>query len=64
MRNCAKVGSEIVKKFVKDSGIVDDDTANILEGVADTVEHQAEAGRDTSITDRVKMGGKCVLIFY
>ena len=58
MRNCAKVGSDIVKKFAKDSGIVDDDTAGILEGVADGVKNQAEADRDASVTDRLKMASK------
>lgn len=57
IRNTAKFGSELAKKFVKDSGLVDEDTANIIEGVADGVEHQAEAGRDASLTDRAKMAG-------
>ncbi len=58
MRSCAKVGSDIVKKFAKDSGIVDDDTAGIMEGVADGVKNQAEADRDASVTDRLKMASK------
>lgn len=63
MRNCAKVGSDIVKKFVKDSGLVDEDTANIVEGVADGVKNQAEADRDASVTDRLKMAGQFYTLY-
>ena len=38
-------------------GIVDEDTANVLEGVADAAQNQAEADRDATITDRLKMAG-------
>ena len=55
MRSAAKVGAQVTKKFVKDSGLVDDKTANIVEGVADGVKNQAEADRDASVTDRLKM---------
>jgi len=36
---------------------VDEDTANIVEGVADAAENQASADRDASIADRLKMAG-------
>lgn len=38
-------------------GIVDENTADIIEGVADAAENQAEAGRDATIADRLKMAG-------
>ncbi len=34
---------------------MDEDTVNIVGGVADAANNQAEAGTDASITDRVKM---------
>ena len=43
---------------MKDSGIVDEDTANIVEGVADGVKDQAEADHNTSLKDRAKMAGE------
>ena len=58
IRGVAKFGSGIVKKFVKDSGLVDDQTANIIEGAADAVQDQAEADHNTSLADRAKMAGK------
>ena len=36
---------------------MDEDTANIVEGVADAVENQASADRDASLADRLKMAG-------
>ena len=45
------------KKAVKESGVVDADTANTVCSVADAAENQAEAGRDASVTDRLKMAG-------
>ena len=39
------------------SGLVDEDTANIVEGVAGAVENQASADRDASLADRLKMAG-------
>ncbi len=47
------------KSVLKDSGLVDDDTAQLLVGGAlDAVENQAEAGRNASWADRLKMVGK------
>ena len=37
---------------------MDEDTANVISAVADGVENQAEAGRDASVTDRLKMASK------
>ena len=39
------------------TGLVDEDTANIVEGVADAAENQASADRDATLTDRLKMAG-------
>ena len=36
---------------------VDEDVVKVVEGVADAVENQAEAGRDATMTDRLKMAG-------
>lgn len=36
---------------------VDEDVVNIVEGVADAVENQADASRDATIADRLKMAG-------
>lgn len=44
--------------MVKDSGVVDEDTANVISAVADAAENQVEAGRDASVTDRIKMASK------
>lgn len=49
--------TKVTKLIVKESGLVDEDTAAIIEGVADGIENQADAGRDASITDRLKMAG-------
>ncbi len=38
-------------------GLVDEDTANIIEGVADAAENQASADGDASLADRLKMAG-------
>ena len=46
--------------MVKESGLVDDDTADIISAVADAAERQAEASRDTTLKDRLKMGGSCI----
>ena len=64
MRSVAKVGAQITKKFVRDSGLVDENTANIVEGVAGGVQNQAEASRDASVTDRLKMAGKVFIYIY
>ena len=39
------------------TGIVDEDTADVLESVADAAQNQAEADRDATVTDRLKMAG-------
>ena len=39
---------------------VDEDVVNVVEGVADAVENQADADRDATLTDRLKMGGLCI----
>ena len=36
---------------------VDEDAVNIVEGVADAVENQANADRDATLSDRLKMAG-------
>ena len=36
---------------------MDDDVAKVVEGTADAVEKQADASRDASVTDRLKMAG-------
>ena len=36
---------------------VDEDVVKVVEGVADAVENQVEAGRDATVTDRLKMAG-------
>ena len=36
---------------------VDEDVVNVVEGVADAVENQADAGRDATLADRLKMAG-------
>ena len=45
---------------MKDSGLVDEDVAKGLCAAADVVQNQAEAGTDTSLTDRLKMAGIAV----
>ena len=54
---CSPSLPQISKKVVKDSGLVDEETAGAIGSVADAVENQAEAGRDASVTDRLKMAG-------
>ena len=46
--------------MVKESGLVDDDTADTISGVADAAVNQAEASRDTTLEDRLKMGGSSI----
>ena len=36
---------------------VDEDVVNVVEGVADAVENQADADRDATLSDRLKMAG-------
>ena len=38
-------------------GVVDEDMANAIEGAADSAQNQAEADRDTTVSDRLKMPG-------
>ena len=49
---------QLSKKVIKDTGLVDEETAGAISSVADAAENQAEAGRDATITDRLKMAGK------
>ena len=56
-RNIAKFTARITSFFVRESGLVDDDVAKVVEGVADAVENQADASGDASVTDRLKMAG-------
>ena len=57
-----KQGSKLAASITKlaarsaaSAGVVDSDTADIVEGVADAAQNQAEAGRDATVADRVKM---------
>lgn len=59
-----KLAAKITKIVAKNSGLVDDQTADIISGVADAAEKQAEADRDATISDRLKMGGWCKLQVY
>ena len=43
--------------MIKDAGVVDEQTAGAISSAADAVENQVEAGRDATITDRLKMAG-------
>ena len=36
---------------------VDENVANVVEGAADAVENQANADRDATLSDRLKMAG-------
>ena len=36
---------------------VDENVVNVVEGVADAVENQADAGRDATFADRLQMAG-------
>ena len=49
---------QITKKAIQDTGLVDEDIANIVSATAEAVQNQAEAGRDASFKDRLKMAGK------
>ena len=40
--------------IAKESGVVDED---LIEGVAEAVENQADASRDASVLDRLQMAG-------
>ena len=58
LRGATKFGAKVTRKVVRDTGLVENEQiAGIIEGVVDGVEKQAEASRDTSITDRVKWAG-------
>ncbi|KAL5481861.1 hypothetical protein EMCRGX_G022121 [Ephydatia muelleri] len=57
VKGSVKLAAKITKIVAKNSGLVDDETADIISAVADAAENQAEAGRDATITDRLKMGG-------
>ena len=37
---------------------MDEDTADVISSAADAVENQADAGRDATISDRLKTAGK------
>lgn len=58
----AKQGSKLAATFTKTAvraaaatGAVDADTVELVDGITDAVENQAEAGRDASLADRAKM---------
>ena len=51
------MASQFTKLIVKESGIVDEETADTIGNVAEAVEKQADADRDASMTDRLKMAG-------
>lgn len=40
--------------IAKESGVVDED---LVDGVADAVENQADASRDATLSDRLRMAG-------
>ena len=42
---------------------MDEDVVKLVEGIADAVENQVEAGRDATMTDRLKMAGICSYTF-
>ena len=48
------LATKVTKLVIKNSGL-DEDTVDVLEGTADVVENQADAGRDATLTDRLKM---------
>ena len=54
MTQVAKIGTQVAKLVAKEAGVDDD----LVEGAADVVENQVEAGRDASVKDRVKMAGR------
>lgn len=43
---------------------VDENVVNIVEGVADAVENQADASRDATLADRLKMAGNSLSYMY
>ena len=47
--------TKVAARSAAATGAVDADTVQLVEGVADAAENQAEAGRDATIADRVKM---------
>lgn len=57
VRQTAKLASQVTKLVVKESGLVDEETAEMVGGAADAVQNQAEASRDATIADRLKMAG-------
>ncbi len=52
----SKIATKVTKLVAKNAG-VDEDTMDVVEGVADAAENQADAGRDATLADRVKMAG-------
>ena len=57
VRGTAKLAAQMTKLVVKESGLVDEETAEMVGGAADAVQNQAEAGGDATIADRLKMAG-------
>ena len=52
----AKIAAKVSKLIIKNAPI-DENAAKIAEGAIDAAENQAEAGRDATLSDRLKMAG-------
>ena len=61
-RGVAKVATKVLP-FIAKSGLVDENVAEMMTDAGEAIEKQENMDRNTSITDRVKGGGKCTYIY-
>lgn len=61
LRNATQFATKVAKKAVADSGVLSEEQAAAVESAANAVENQAKADPNTSLKDRVKMGGTSVV---
>eukprot|EP00731_Ephydatia_muelleri_P016371 Em0009g795a len=59
IKGSAKLVAKMTRKAIRQSGL-DDKTADILDDAVDVVEDQADASRNATVSDRVKMAGSGV----
>ena len=58
IRSAVQLVTKIAKKAASESGALSEDQLAAVEAAADAVNNQAEADPNTSLKDRLKMGGK------
>ena len=64
IRSAVQFVTKITKKAASESGVLSEDQLAAVEAGADAVNNQAQADPNTSLKDRLKMGGKNRLLMH